>query len=349
MPRRNHIAMLLAAAILAGCGGGGGSGDQSPRIKFSSQVAFGDSLSDVGTYAVGPILAAHGGQYTINGTGKNWTELMAAQLGLPVPCAAETGGFGVVVTVSAGCTGYAQGGARVTNPVGPGNGLLTGGNATSGQLTVPIVTQIQNHLATLSGGVFKGDEIVFVMAGANDVFMQLATYSAAVGAGTSSTTAAADAVAAMGTAADELAGYVNTQITGKGARFVVVINVPDIASMPYGVSQGAQAQGLIDTMVTTYNSRLQSGLAINSNVLYVDAYMVSRDEVTNPAQYGLTNVTTPACDLTVVTSSLICSSTTLIPGVVDHYLFADGEHPTPYGYGLLARLVSREMIVRGWM
>src|SRR5438270_859406 len=40
---------LLTAAILAGCGGGGG-GDQTTKIKFSSQVSFGDSLSDVGKF-----------------------------------------------------------------------------------------------------------------------------------------------------------------------------------------------------------------------------------------------------------------------------------------------------------
>jgi outer membrane lipase/esterase len=75
------------------------------------------------------------------------------------------------------CTNYAQGGARVTNPVGPGNKLLGGNNAVLGQLTVPVATQVARHL-TKTGGRFSGREVVQVLAGANDVFMQLASLSA---------------------------------------------------------------------------------------------------------------------------------------------------------------------------
>jgi outer membrane lipase/esterase len=186
MRQTNVLLALLMAALLAACGGNhDNGGDQAPKIKFSSQVIFGDSLADVGTYAVGAIAAAGGGKYTINGdntavnpalTGKIWAELIATQLRLPPPCAAQTGlegdaalGFSVPVVNHAGCYGYAQGGARVTDPVGPGN-KLTG--SPTGQLTVPVVTQVANHLA-VSGGRFRGDEVVFVTAGGNDVFALL--------------------------------------------------------------------------------------------------------------------------------------------------------------------------------
>lgn len=189
---------LLAAAALAACGGGGSSGgDQSPKVQYTAQVTFGDSLSDVGTYAVGGVAALGGGKYTINGdgtatdaalTGKNWTELLAAQLGLPAPCPAQTGlvgdasqGFQVAIKNDPTCFGYAQGGARVTNPVGPGN-KATG--SPLGQMTVPVVTQIANHLAG-SGGNFSGTELVNITVGGNDVAMQLGTLSAnATAAGT---------------------------------------------------------------------------------------------------------------------------------------------------------------------
>ncbi len=177
--------MVLAGAALAACGGNNNDNDASTKIKYSSQVTFGDSLSDVGSYAVGTIAALKGGKFTINGdhttinpelTGKNWTEHMAAQFGLPVPCAAQTGldgdagkGFSVPVVNHAGCYGYAMGGSRVTNPVGSGH-KLTG--SALGALTVPMVTQIANHLAA-AGGKFKGDEIVFVMSGGNDLLVPL--------------------------------------------------------------------------------------------------------------------------------------------------------------------------------
>jgi outer membrane lipase/esterase len=185
------LALLTAVAVLAGCGGStNNAGDQTPKFKYSAQVSFGDSLSDVGSYAVGTVLALKGGKFNINGnsvatnpalTGKNWTELMAAQLNLPAPCPAMTGlngnaakGLSVPVVNNPGCYGYGQGGARVTNPVGPGN-ALTGSDL--GALTVPVTTQIKNHLAAV-GGKFKGDELVFVMAGGNDALMQLGTLSA---------------------------------------------------------------------------------------------------------------------------------------------------------------------------
>lgn len=182
---------LLTAATLAACGGTGSSGgDQTLRTKFSAQITFGDSLSDVGTYAVGTVAALGGGKFNINGnntsvnaalTGKNYTELLAAQFGLPAPCAAQTGldglasqGFAVTPTFHAGCYGYAQGGARVSNPIGTSN-KATG--SALGALTVPVSTQMDRHLA-INGGKFAADQLVIVMAGGNDVLSLLGDLSA---------------------------------------------------------------------------------------------------------------------------------------------------------------------------
>jgi outer membrane lipase/esterase len=207
--RQTNIALaLMTAAVLAACGGNGSTGgDQTLKNKFSAQVTFGDSLADVGTYKVGTVAALGGGQFTINGnnttkdpalTGKNWTEIMAAQFGLSAPCPAVTGldgdaskGFSVPVTAKAGCFGYAMGGARVTNPVGPEN-KLTG--SAIGALTIPVATQIANHLA-VSNGKFSGTEVVFVMAGGNDALMLLGQLSAAATAAGQAAGAAAGAQA----------------------------------------------------------------------------------------------------------------------------------------------------------
>ena len=53
------------ALLLAACGGG--DSNQTPVVKFTSMVSFGDSLSDVGTYKVGTVAALGGGMYTVNG------------------------------------------------------------------------------------------------------------------------------------------------------------------------------------------------------------------------------------------------------------------------------------------
>ena len=161
------------------------------------------------------------------------------------------------------------------------------------------------------------------------------------------------AVGAMATAGAELATLVNTQILAKGAKAVTVINVPDISQTPFALSQSAATQGLINQLVTTFNSQLKAKLATGSSVLHIDAYTTSREQFANPAYYGLTSVTLPACDLTpqknALGSSLVCNKGNLIPGVVTYYQFADGVHPTPYGHGLLAYAVAKAMFTKGWL
>lgn len=483
--RHTKLALAtMAMAVLAACGGTSPSpGNQTPKVKYTAQVTFGDSLSDVGSYAVGTVKALGGGKFTINGdntavnpalTGKNYTELLAAQMGLPAPCAAVTGlngvaslGFSVPVVAHAGCYGYAQGGSRVTNPVGPGNvaapslganNTISTGSAL-GALTYPLVTQVANHLAAV-GGKFSGTEMVIVMAGGNDVLEQLnelavqaaqagATAGAAAGAtagnnafgaslvaqlaagatdpqaaaqaigtalakaaasgadqativgaavmaaaqqpgdsavaspavygpmvakatadgqaagataGAAAGLAAANAYAAangpalvgnMAAAGKQLVDLVHNQILANGANYVTVNNLPDVATTPSGLSQPASTQALIAAMVTAFNTALSNGFAADSKVLLVDVYAVSHDQTVNPAPYGLTNVTTPACDLTVaknpLQSSLVCNASNVISGDISHYSFADTVHPTPFNNLLLARYVAEKMVIKGWL
>ena len=462
---------LIAAAVLAGCGGGSGGGAQITKVKFSSQVSFGDSLSDVGTYKVGTVANLRGGQFNINGanggdlTGKNWTELMAAQLSLPAPCPAQTGlqgtaalGFNVPVVNHPECGGYAQGGSRLFDANGVGH------TGPTGALTVPVATQIATYLAA-NGGKFKSDSVVFLLGGANDIFAQLDILRAgAVAAGTAAATAegnrvgaqtfatnltlalaagatnpqtaaqaiglalatenarpghtdqtvvgaavtaaatqpgnsavaspavygpmvaaaqaaattagqaagqaaagtlgkaAADAyvtatapsiVAEMGRLGATFGALIKSQVVGNGANYVVVVNVPDASSTPDSLDATPEQRALVNTMVTTYNEQLRLAIAGEPKILYSDAYNANRDQITNPAIHGLTNVKTRACDLNATSnplhSSLVCNGSNLIPGDVSRFLFADGVHPTPFGYLLLARFVSKDMVTKGWL
>lgn len=436
------LATALGAALLvAGCGGGG-DGDQAPKIKFTSMVSFGDSLSDIGTYRVGPVAALGGGRFSINPadpkTATNWTELIAAQVGLPAPCAARTGGFGVSESTpnsALGCRNYAQGGARVTDPKGNGNPVGVG--FTAGPLTEPIVTQIANYAIDNGSTNFSGKELVTMLAGGNDVLLlldglstaataagQLAFGNSLVGqlaagatdpaaaalaigqalltesartghtdqsvvaeaviaaatqagnsavgslavygpmvvaaqtAGTTAGTAYATAngpalVPQMATAGTTLAGYIKDYIVGKGAKYVAVVNLPDVSLTPAGRANSAQTQGLINVMVTTFNGALQLGLS-GTGVIIVDAYSDNRNQAVNPASYALTNVTDMACNLTkpspnALGSSLVCNAGNLNTGDVSHYLFADSVHPTPYGYKLLAQLTAKSLVLAGWL
>lgn len=345
-----RAALACAALLVAACGGG----DDKP--VYTQVVSFGDSLSDVGTYKTATVNALGGGKYTVNGTGGTiWIERVAADRGLAAPCAAQVGlaSFGPLASFAqapatvSGCFGYGQGGSRVTNPVGPGNAALvalgdTGGYL--GQLTVPVTTQMDRHL-TANGGRFSGSELVLVLAGGNDVFINLASIGTNPGQIT-----AQEAVTNMGTAGAELATLIKTKLLANGAKFVVVVTLPDVSQTPFAATQSVQTQGLINTMVTTFNGQLNAGLSGTSNVLYVDAYTQGRDQFARPAAYGLSNVAAPACNLAAlpIATSLVCTTASLIAGDTSRYAYADGVHPTPYGHQLISDYVLFRMSEVGW-
>ncbi len=389
----------MAAFLLASCGGGGGGTASSNSVGFTSLVSFGDSLSDVGTHAVGSVAAIGGGRYTINSGNpaaptKIWLDLIAAQYGLPAPCAAVTGlnargafaaipgGGASPVTVKAGCTNHAQGGSRVTNAIGPANNALpaaAGGDV--GQLTYPITQQISEYLGR-NGGSFSGKALVTVMAGGNDIFMNGAGVSAAAGGGagavgagviagwttgadalaatlgaggaTATSAAITQAVTAMSQAGTALANQIKTEIVGKGAKYVLVVNLPDVSSSPNGLETPAAAP-LVNQMVQTFNASLTAGLAGTSGVIVADAYTISRDQFNNPAAYGLVNVTNRSCSTTAAATNplggaaLGCNPANLNAGDKSRFQFADDVHPTAYGHQLLAQFAAKVLATAGWL
>jgi phospholipase/lecithinase/hemolysin len=357
----------IAALLLASCGGGGDS--NPPLVTFSRMVSFGDSLSDVGSYRTPAVAAAYGGgKYTINdiagGTDKIWTERIAQALGLPAQCAAQTGlessgpfaALAAPVTNVPDCYSYAQGGSRVTNPVGPWNKgllLLTPPDPRGylGQLTKPVVEQIQRHLAA-SGGAFAADNLVAVAAGGDDVFENLVTVASTVAAGGNATAAGQAAVAAMAQAGGELAAYIKALIVGKGAKQVVVLTLPDVGETPDSAPLDQPTRDLLEMMSFTFNAYLVDGVKGVPEVLLVDGYALFRDVVRNPARYGLDNATEVACaDFPPAGRpySLFCSTATLKPGVDPSRLaFADGSHPSPKGSQIIADAALAAMRQRGW-
>lgn len=378
---RTKLALVGAAVVLAACGGSDGA-------DYTRLVSFGDSLSDVGTYRVGTVAAVGGGEFTVNSAdARNWTDWVAESIGVAAPCAAETGllpnipGFtGAAVTQHVECTNYAQGSARVSNPIGPNSVALQQppfSSVTLGLMAKPVSQQIAAHLAR-NNGAFSGTELVTVMAGGNDTFMHLNGVSAAaaggagaagaaIAAGWSTATqqavaaggaaavqaAAQAAVAGMGAAGAELAVLVKTQIVAKGAKRVIVVNLPDVSQTPMALAQSADTRSLIVQMVTTFNSQLASGLAGTPQVIVVDAFARGRDQFANPGAYGIANTTTPACSTTsqanpLQGSSLACTAASTVAPDVSRYLFADSVHPTPYGYQLLGQYVAAHVANSGW-
>jgi len=382
----------VAAAALVACGGndpyvpGSGSTQGAPTTKgsFTAVVSFGDSLSDVGTYAPATSLTQNGqapyfgGRFSTNSaTATVWVENLATQLGLMVT-PAEVGFAGTSVKCPAAaspalastCTGYGQGGARITDPAGIGK--------SGGALTVPVKTQIANHLARF--GSFKSSDLVLLLAGDNDIFVQMGLFAATAAQVQADAAAGritpdqaqlalfqaqSTAQAAMKLAALELAGYVKDQIIAKGATYVAVLLTLDPAITPSGNALPADARGVESALADTFNLWLREGLT-GQPVKLIDPNVLLRDALATPSKYGLVNVSQPTCDadkIKLITggrvsdgSSLFCNAT---PGVVfngmrngadaNTWLFADGVHPTTGGHRMLSNYIAEQLKSFGWI
>jgi outer membrane lipase/esterase len=317
------LSCLSAAVLLAACG-------DDNKIQFTQVVTFGDSLSDGGAYRVGSVAQLGGGKFTVNGTDdKVWSEALAANLGLPVPCVAQTGLLpnipgltGAPVTDVAACNNYAQGSSRVSavglGPRGVALQKAPYNDVNLGLIADSIRNQMSRHVAKV--GVFGASDLVTVNGGGNDFFMQLTAVSvaadggaAAAGAGAIAgwpaatlaavsagglgavNAASAAAVAGMGQAGAELAGYVKDLLVAKGAKYIVVRNLADLNVTPFGFTFDAGTRQLSTAMTTAFNAQLKQGLTGLAGVVYFDDYARTQSIAAKPTESVYSNVTSAAC------------------------------------------------------
>ena len=357
-PRRRSglLSGLILSMALAGCGG-------TPP-NYNRLVVFGDELSDAGTYATAGLLTRFGGggRFTVNAlSGRTpsalWTDQLATHVGTPSPCAYETGLESVDVSgatladlaevrqTHAACTGYAQGGARVSQTLGLANkGWLPALSGALGQLTVPVTTQVSRHL-TASGGSFGASDLVLVTAGFDDVL----GVDDKVTAGSMT---AADGAATLAATANELVIQVLVQMVGKGATRVVVLNLPDPSSTPRYRAASTTAQVQVQALAKAFNDALLAGLSGNTTVLLVDLFQLSQAMSASPANYGIANAADAACNLSAsvnpIGSALACTTATLNISDATSYLYADDLHFAPLGHRLIADKVWADMVARHW-
>jgi phospholipase/lecithinase/hemolysin len=314
-------------------------------------VVFGDSLSDVGTYQVGVIAQVGGGKFTTN-PGPVWAETLGVLLRARVTPYRQ--GFAGVSQVLGG-SGFAMGGSRITQQ--PGIGCNPDGTgACTAALTIPVEQQVADYLSA-NGNRFRNDQLVFLLAGANDIFFQLGVFQAKVTGGMPVEQAQAEALAAVQQAALELAGQVQ-RIKGKGATRVAVLNLPALSDTPFGNSPAAApVRPLIAGMVQLFNGALAAGLQ-GTGATLLDFHAEFARVIDNPHAYLVREINVPACDAAKIEaitngleqsgSSLFCSRQTLLQnGAAMTYLFADSVHPTTLGHLIITRFVLIETWKQG--
>lgn len=322
MPRIHRLAGALALALAA-------SGAAQAQ-QFSNVITFGDSLSDAGQYSnplvFGPNAAA-AGSFTTN----------------PDPVAAQLiAGYylginpNASVASSLGGSNYAYGGAPIAFvPVSVAT-------STCIPATLPCLSltqQLTQHLAS-RGGRADPNALYQVWGGANDIFFNFGGFGQGL-FGNPTTAAAQGALTSASTAAaTREIGLISTLQTA-GASYIVVYNLPDIGASPEFRTTGSTAQ-LVTSVIIAYNNTLNAGLNGREGIIPINTFGLVNEVIANPTAFGLTNVTTRACNTALLPggSSLFCTPAALVaPGANNTHLFADGVHPTGAGHRLLADAV----------
>ncbi len=385
------LALTLAASLLVvACGG-------SDRIAYTSVKVMGDSLSDSGTFSALGTGSGYGRIFSVQGADhKIWTERVAASAGIASLCNVyQFNGTTFIANPTPGCTSYGVGGGRINNQASKG-----GANS-----PFSIIKQLQDGAAT--AGSYKVTDLLLIDGGGNDAadlvgaYLQApndgaAAYAAllssllpAADVNTALTSGAAGMAAIGGTymtaVADSFYDAIRTNALNKGATHVVIVNAPGITHTPRfqmvldsiaaaygggnaGATARAQSEALFDSWVQAFNSRLSSRATVNSGtVVVVDFYTDFNKQMANPADYGLTNIQTPACPITGAGSDGLptynfetCTATALSAQTPPAgatgganwwktYAFSDGFHPTPYGYQLMSNLVTSSLASVGWL
>jgi outer membrane lipase/esterase len=326
LSRVQRAARIAAATVAVATIGACGGGQQVSKFQPGRLLAFGDETS---------IIESDGTKYTVNFVSSAtatppstldctqnqiWVQAVASAYGVPFPqCrgAATTAPSRILATVN----------AQVAD----------------------VGTQIDNFLLTDS---FRNDDLVTIMAGANDVN---ALYQRTVTGGLSIEQAALLAEQA-GT---NLANAVN-RVAEAGAK-VLIATIPDQSFTPTNRVDGTapvtfhcpESDGRADTtkadalhcISQRFNAKLRTGLNNDGHKIGLVLFDESVQSIVNSGAY---NTTDKACnDATSATLAALrtCTSNTLrvladgtTTASTATYLWADGQHIAPLGQTTLGSL-----------
>ena len=344
--KKLHVATLAVAVtvFMSACDD---EGYESSVIPPSSQsltqvVAFGDSLSDAGTYNpttadANPDNDIPSGLTFSTKPGMTWAAYVAISFGHTLTPNQQVN-FGIVgnggEVLELGGLSYAEGGARIEMDA-PNGGVVMQTIPNVGTVPVQLATsrsintQIDDYLAE-HGNAFDEQTLVLIQGGANDFF----AFLGAVAANPALANTAPAVISAAATAMVNQVGRLNAA----GATRIIYSNLPDLGITPQ--FRTTPLAGLATQLSLAYNAAVANAL----NGLGVDVFDTAtliQQVAASPSTYGFTNATTPACNSfttpgnPATLSALICFPTTLVaPGADLTYVFADGVHPTAGAHAL---------------
>ncbi len=302
MPSKTINCVLLAVAA-------SGLTSLAHAGSIDAIEAFGDSLSDAGNVFIGSGGTIPGPPYSAGrfSNGNVWVQDLSLALGL-----------GPLTPSLAGGTDYAFGDAQ--------SGTTLFNNASPLDLTGAI-GQIGQFAAANPGGA-DPNALYAIWIGANDL-------NAIPGTATP-----AQIAADLGLIAGNIDSAIGT-LAGMGAKKFLVVDVADlgktpdaIASGPAGVAAASAISGLFNNLLVNGAGPVPSlaaiatGAGIDINVL--DSYGLLDEITSDPAAYGLTDVTDPCLTGEV---NFVGGTPCATP---NQYLFWDGDHPTAAGNALVA-------------
>ncbi len=333
------------------------SASLAPRYQV---VSFGDSHSDVGTYAVAAADFG-GGRFTTN-PGEVWPQVIARSYGDTLR-AAYTGGFGAELVANPLGFGYAQGGARLVCPPSSGNATLHNANydpnsnislrqmlqneylnrkkedktlqARVSLSSTPIVTQVSNYLETHY--CFTSSQLVLMNGGSNDIISSV--LAVLIGKIT-----LPNAIDAVKTAATQYAELIQ-KVHENGAKNLIAMNVIDIGKVPITIAD-AEVSQLLTQLTVLFNATLmqylETHLTVGDDVVLIDSFHFINGILENYREHGFSVGNTGiACKVEQLPpyyqSALFCSPALYRePNADQTYMFSDSLHLSTRSHALLA-------------
>lgn len=290
---------LIAAALLASCGGGGGQVDPFVPTRV---LAFGDELS---------LIEADGRKHSING----FKQTTAAD------------GTVTESTTELDCTRFPVWTQSVANSFGqPFANCLGTATEARGQIlarTGHKVADFASQIAAVQGAALNDDDLALVMIGLHDVLELYAQYPAR---------GKAELLAVAKARGVTLGQQINA-LAQRGPA-VVVLTQYDVGLTPFALAQNtATGDNTRAAFLTELTKNLNDGML---DTIVNDGSLIGlaqpdidlQNNVRFASSFGLTNVIAPACRTDAVLPG--CTTATLVDTATPTaWLWADSLHPGP--------------------